>query len=180
MKQLLIEGLNYMDMEGQIEPKVTVDEYQAKMGKDKDIVTITFIVNNKLAGDDLVGWFERGYSYILDASVSEGEFDKGKYLVFVEMDRRSIVPERIVELLTDLETLTGIPAKDYIIEVDGETYDPDVDVLKQVIITSPLEYKKEKEKEEELNEYRELSGIMTKKLYEDDAYIKSIKAMAGM
>lgn len=180
MSKFLAEGLNYLDMEGQVEPKITVDEYEAKMGKDKDIVTVTFVVKNKLAGDDLVGWFERGYSYVLDASVSDGEFDKDKYLVFVEMDRRSIVPERIIELLKDLETLTGIPLKDYEVQVDGETYDADVDILKQVIITSPLEYQKEKEKEEELNEYRELSGIMTKKLYEDDAYIKSIKAMAGM
>ena len=180
MSKFLAEGLNYLDMEGQVEPKITVDEYEAKMGKDKDIVTVTFVVKNKLAGDDLVGWFERGYGYVLDASVSDGEFDKDKYLVFVEMDRRSIVPERIIELLKDLETLTGIPLKDYEVQVDGETHDADVDILKQVIITSPLEYQKEKEKEEELNEYRELSGIMTKKLYEDDAYIKSIKAMAGM
>ena len=85
MSKFLAEGLNYLDMEGQVEPKITVDEYEAKMGKDKDIVTVTFVVKNKLAGDDLVGWFERGYSYVLDASVSDGEFDKDKYLVFVEI-----------------------------------------------------------------------------------------------
>lgn len=180
MKKILSEGLNYHDMEGQVQPRVTVDEYAAKTGKDKDIVTLSFKVNSELAADDLVGWFERGYQYVLDAAVSEGEIDNGKYLVFVEMDRRSIVPERIVELLKDLETLTDIPLTEWTVEVDGETYDADEDVLKQVIITSPLEYKKTKEKEEELNEFRDLSGIDRKKLYDDDAYIKNIKAMAGM
>ena len=91
MKQLLNEGLDYHDMIDQIEPKITVDEYAAKMGKDSDIVTITFVVNSKLAGDDLVGWLERGYDYILDASVSEGEIEPGKFLVFAEMNRRSMV-----------------------------------------------------------------------------------------
>jgi hypothetical protein len=180
MKQFLNEGLNYHDMEGQIEPKITVDEYAAKIGKDKDIVTLSFKVNSELAADDLVGWFERGYHYVLDAAVSEGEIDNGKYLVFVEMDRRSIVPERIVEMLKDLETLTDIPLTQWAVEVDGETYDANEDVLKQVIITSPLEYKKTKEKEDELNEFRDLSNLDRKKLYEDDAYIKNIKAMAGM
>ena len=42
---ILNESLDYMDMDGQISDKITVDEYAAKMGKDKDIVTITFKVN---------------------------------------------------------------------------------------------------------------------------------------
>ena len=74
-----------MDMDGQISDKITVDEYAAKMVKDKDIVTITFKVNSELAANDLVTWFERGYDFVLDASVSDGEIEPGTYLVFVEM-----------------------------------------------------------------------------------------------
>ena len=37
--RIINEGLDYMDMEHQIEPTVSVDEYAAKMGKDSDIVT---------------------------------------------------------------------------------------------------------------------------------------------
>lgn len=178
--QILQEGLDYHDMIGQIEPKISIDEYAAKMGKDSDIVTITFIVNSKLAGDDLVGWLERGYDYILDASLSEGEIEPGKYLVFAEMNRRTSVPKRIIEILEDLQTLTDTQLKDYVISVDGEDYDADADLLEQVLVLSPLEYKKEKEKEEELNEYRELSGLETKKLHVDDHYTKHLKALAGM
>ena len=176
--KLLLEGLDYHDMIGQIEPKVTVDEYAAKMGKDSDIVTITFTVNSKLAGDDLVGWLERGYDYILDASISDGEIEPGKYLVFAEMNRRTTVPERIITILDDLQTLTDLKLTDWIVSVEDDEHDADSELLKQVMVLSPHEYKKEKE--EELNEYRELSGLDVKKLYEDDEYIKRIKSMAGM
>lgn len=177
---ILTEGLDFHDLEGQVEPEITVDEYSAKMGKDSDIVTLTFTVNSELAGRDLVDWFERGYDYVLDASVSDGEIRPGKYLIFVEMNRRSTVPERIVELLSDLETLTSIKLKDWTVIVDEEEYEPDTDTLKQVITISPHEYRVEKEKETELNEFREIAGIPTKNLHEEDAYIKTIKTMAGM
>lgn len=176
----LLEGLDYHAMVGQVDPKVSVDEYAAKMGKDSDIVTLAFKMNSKLAAQDLVGWLEKGYNFILDASVSEGEISPGKYLVFAEMNRRTSVPERIVEILTDMQTLTDIPVNDWTVSVDEEDYDANEEMLKQVIVMSPLEYKKTKEQEEELNEYRELSGLQTTKMYTEDEYIKNLKAMAGM
>ena len=176
----LLEGLDYHAMIGQVDPKISVDEYAAKMGKDSDIVTVAFKMNSKLAAQDLVGWLEKGYSFILDASVSEGEISPGKYLVFAEMNRRTSVPERIVEVLTDMQTLTDIPITEWTVSVDDEDYDADEEMLKQVIVLSPLEYKKTKEREEELNEYRELSGLPTTKMYVEDEYIKNLKAMAGM
>lgn len=180
MNRILTEGLDYEDMQGQVEPKVTVDEYAAKMGKDKDIVTVTFVVNSKMAGEDLVSWFERGYDFVLDASVSDGEIEPNKYLVFVEMNRRLAVPERIIELLEDLQTLTGLKLKDWTVEVDDETYDADIDILKQVIILNPNEYKIEEEQEEELNEMRTIANLSTKKIHSDNDYITKIKTMAGM
>lgn len=169
-----------MDMDGQISDKITVDEYAAKMGKDKDIVTITFKVNSELAANDLVVWFERGYDFVLDASVSDGEIEPGTYLVFVEIERRSRVPERILRLLSDLETLTGFKLKDWIVEIENETYDADESVIRQAMILNPNEYKMEKEKDEKLNEYRQIAGLATKPLYKEDAYIRKIKTMAGM
>ena len=77
---ILTESLNYLDMEGQVFPIVSVDEYAAKMGSDKDIVTVSFMTRSKLVAEDLVTWFERGYEYILDASISEGELEPNKWL----------------------------------------------------------------------------------------------------
>jgi hypothetical protein len=184
MTKILNEGLDYHDLEGIMTPTVTVDEYAAKMGKDSEIVTLSFIVNNKQAGSDLSDWFERGYDFVLDAQVSDGELSSGKYLVFVEMNRRTSVPERIITLLDDLQTLTDIPTRDYTIVVDDEEYEPNIDILKQVIKLSPQQYREtvETEKEEELNEMREMAGLDVKTLHSEkqDIEIKNYKSMAGL
>lgn len=180
-KQILTEGLDHMDFEGQIEPRVSVDEYAAKMGKDSEIVTLAFIVKSEAAGNDLVDWLERGYSYVLDAQLSEGELSSGKYLVFVEMNRRTSVPSRIIEILSDLETLTGLNVTDWTVEIDDEDYDAEEAILKQKIILSPKEYKVDEEREEELNEMRTVAGLETVKIHKSqDEELKKYKAIAGL
>lgn len=177
----LLEGLDYHDMKGQIEPLVSVDEYAAKMGEDSDIVTVTFIVKSNLAAEDLVGWLEIGYDFVLDASVSEGELEPGKWLVFVEMKRRSNVPNKIIQILEDLQTLTDMDLKDWSIRVEDETHDANEDILKQVIILSPEEYKKSKGNEEELNEMRKIAGLGYKNIYENiDDEIRNYITNAGL
>jgi hypothetical protein len=183
-RRIINEGLDYQDLVGQIKPVVTVDEYAAKMGKDSDIVTLAFIMNSEAAGNDIVDWFERGYDWVLDASLGEGEIAPGKYIVFVEMNRRTAAPARIIELLSDLETLTDIPVNDWTIQVDEEDYEPDENILKQVIKLSPHEYREEEESEEaqeEMNEMRERAGLDPKNLVkEQDSELKAFKAMAGL
>ena len=177
----LTEGLDYQDMKGQVTPKITVDEYAAKMGEDSDIVTLTFLVNSKLAAEDLVAWLEIGYDFILDASVSDGEVKPGKWLVFVEMKRRSNVPEKICTILKDLKTLTDLELKDWTVFVDEHGHDADVEVLKQVMILSPNEYKSQKGEEEEgLNEMRKIAGLPNKNVHDIDEEIRKYITNAGM
>jgi hypothetical protein len=178
--KLITEGLDFQDMENQIFPTVTVDEYSAKMGKDSDVVTITFTVKSELAGNDLVDWFERGYDYVLDASLSTGEVEIGKWLVFVEMNRRSTVPQRVVELLKDLKPLSGKKINEWKVQVDGKDYPADESVLKDVIICNPAKYRIAKEEEDELNEMRSVANLATKPLYEKDQEIKDFVNLAGL
>lgn len=178
---VLIEGLDYMDLENQITPTLSVDEYSAKSGKDSDIVTLAFIIKGESAGNDLVEWLERGYEYVLDAQLSDGEISPGKHLVFAELNRRSSVPERIVEILNDLETLTGLTAKDWTVRIDEEDYEADESVLKQKIILSPHDYRTDEEREKELNEMRTVAGISTKKIFQSiDHELREFKAIAGL
>mgnify|MGYP000358562423 FL=1 len=182
-KTILNEGLEYHDLVGQMLPIVSVDEYAAHMGEDSEIVTLAFTVKSEAAGNDLVDWFERGYDWVLDAQVSEGEVKPGQYLVFVEMNRRTSVPKRIIELIDDLETLTDLPVKDWTIIVDEEEHSPEEDILKQVITISPHDYREEVEvEEEEINEMRERAGLEVKPIHAEkqDADIKAFKAMAGL
>ncbi len=185
MKQILVEGFDYLDLLNQIEPKVTVDEYAAKMGSNDDVVTLAFTVKGHQVGDDLSDWFERGYNFILDSQVSEGEIRPGKYLVFVEMDRRSTVPERIVQILDDLETLTDLPLEDWKVIIDDEEYEPTEEIIKSKMILSPHRYREvfgdEDENEEKIDEMKNLSGINPKKKFKDpDTELKNYIAKAGL
>lgn len=176
---ILNEGLDYHDLERQIDPKITVDEYAAKMGSDDDIITIAFTVKGKQASNDLVDWFERGYDFVLDAQLSDGEVTPGKFLVFVEMDRRTAAPERIVTLLDDLTTLTNIPLKDWTVTVDDEDYDADIDQLASAIILSPKKYRQEKETD--INEMREIAGVSTINTHgKKDSLLKDFLSKAGL
>jgi hypothetical protein len=147
-------------------PEITVDEYAAKIGKDSDIVTLAFLVKSKNAGDDLANWLETGYDYILDASVSDGELSPGHWLVFAEMDRRLAVPERIVEIIEDMVTLTNLPVEDWTITIDDKKYKADPSLIKGAMILSPHEYREQKESDQELNEFRTIAGLENKKVFE--------------
>lgn len=168
-------------MDGQLVPEISIDEYSANMGKDSDVITIAFTAKQQDVGQDLSDWFEGGYDWVLDAELSQGEVSPGKYLVFVEISRRSSAPKRIIELLKDLETLTDLKVDDWTIKIDDAEYKPDEDILKKVLILSPGEYRLKKDDEKEINEMRELSGLEpAKKFTEQDEEIKSFKAMAGL
>lgn len=181
-KILITEGLDFEDMAGQIIPEVSVDEYQAKIGKDSDIVTLAFIVKSEQVGEDLVNWFERGYDFVLDSKVSDGEIENSNWLVFVEMNRRSTVPSRIVELLKDLKTLTGLKITEWTVKVKDEDYDADESILKQVIICNPNEYKEKEEKDSdnELKEMKTVAGLSVDSKKEYDSEMKEYLSIAGL
>lgn len=191
MRKFLKEGFDYRDLVGQVEPVVTVDEYSAKMGTDDEIVTLAFLIKSRLAAKDMVDWFERGYDWILDSKESEGEVTSGKYLVFVEINRRTQVPERICELIDDLETLTEISRDEWVITIDGEDYPVEEDTIKQKIILSPKKYREAYPEEEqeaepdaqdaELSEMRNRAGLdHVNKYKEKDNLIKDFIAKAGL
>jgi len=120
---------------------------------------------------------------VLDASISDGEIESGKWLVFVEMSRRSKVPNRIITLLEDLETLTGIEVGDWTVEIDNDEYEASEEIMKEKMILNPNEYKIEKGSEEEependLNEMRLRAGLDVKTSYVEDEYIKNLKSIA--
>jgi hypothetical protein len=179
MNQILKEGMDYHDLKGQINNIVSIDEYSAKMGEDSDIVTITFITNSKLSAEDLVSWLELGYDFILDASVSEGELAQGKWLVFVEMKRRSNVPDKLIEILSDLETLTAKPVDKYKIKINDKLYEANKDIIKSNMILTPADYDiknaEEKESDQELNDFREIAGLPNKNVYNKDNIDEEIR-----
>lgn len=101
-------GLQQGDLVDLINKVVEIDSYKSKMGSDADIVVLSFTVNEKAPGQDLVDFIERGYNFVLDADVTAGEQDDGYYRVFVEMERDNAIPEQIMELMDGVGKLSGI------------------------------------------------------------------------
>lgn len=85
-----------------------IDSFKSKMGSDEDIVTVAISVKTKEAADDLVGFFEKGYGFILDADATSGEQADGTYKVFVELERSSEASQQIVELANGLTNLSNL------------------------------------------------------------------------
>jgi hypothetical protein len=175
----LNENLNYQDLAGQVISTVSIDEYSAKVGSDDDIVTLAFIVRGEAASNDLVDWFELGYEWVLDAQISDSEYVAGKYLVFVEIARRTTTPERIIELLDDLETLTNITLDEWVVKFDNKDYPADVQQLKSIMELSPKGYREKHE--DELNEMRNIAGLSNKNSFNSqDSLLRDFITKAGL
>ena len=86
----------------------TIDSYKSKMGQDKEIAVLAFEVNEQNPAKDLVNFIEKGYPFVLDADISTGENKKGKYNVFVEIERDRHLPKNISDILEEVSKLTGI------------------------------------------------------------------------
>jgi hypothetical protein len=176
----LTEGLDYRDFEKQIDPTVSVDEYSAKSGSDANMVTLAFIVKSKQAGKDLVDWLYRGYDWISDAQVSDGEITPGKYIVFVELNRRTSVPKRIIEILEDLETLTSLdPETDWKILIDDKEYQAVEEEIAPYLILSPHKYREQFPEEEETEDQEAIKDLEPEKS-EDGMEISEMKKLSGI
>ncbi len=160
----LKESIEYKDMVGLIKPTVYVDEFQSKVGNDDSYIVLSFYVRNIIAADDLVHWFETGYPFVIDADRSPGEVRPNRYLVFVEIKRRTYLIDQLKELLNDLETLTEHKLEDWSIVYRKEEYPFDEEILKDVLILTPHDYRLEFETE--LNELRTFSNLPTKPIYD--------------
>lgn len=88
----------------------TVDQYQSKMGNDRDVVVLKFRAADKEPAIDLMEFIEKGYPFVLDADRSSGEERDGYYSVFVELERVLTAPSQIKDLLNGISQLCDIKA----------------------------------------------------------------------
>jgi len=96
------------DLKNFVSEIFTVDSYKSKMGQDKEIAVLAFEVQDQEPAKDLMNFIEKGYDFVLDADISTGENSKGKYNVFVEMERNRHLPKNISDLLEEVSIITGI------------------------------------------------------------------------
>ena len=174
----LLEGLQYRDLEGMMKPTIHVDEFSGKMGDDEDIIVLSFFVRDKQASKDLVAWFEKGYDFVLDADRSPGEIKPSRYLVYVEMRRRSAAPQYVAELIDDLGTLTEHESDDWIMRYNGQTQPFSEETFASTVPLTPDEYRRTHESD--LNEWRTAAGLPVKQIHDTKSDMKALQSAAGI
>lgn len=174
----LFENLQYRDLEGIMKPTIHVDEFSSKMGDEADVITLSFFVRDLRAAKDLVSWFEKGYESILDADRSPGEIKPNRYLVYIELRRRSAAPGVIQQLLDDLSTLTEFEPQDWQVHYNGKNFAWNQDEFASTVPLTPDAYRAVTDSE--LNEWRARAGIDEKQIYERRKDIKELQAAAGL
>ena len=123
-------SLKSNDLKGFINEIFSIDSYKSKMGKDENVAVIAFEVSDQEPAKDLVSFIEKGYPFILDADVSSGENRKGKYDVFVEMERNRYIGKNIKTILDDVQKLAGVEdwKYRYYKEVESRPFTEELDV----------------------------------------------------
>jgi hypothetical protein len=175
----LFESLDYKELEGLMKPTIHVDEFSSKMGDDDDIIVVSFFVRDSQAAKDLMMWFEKGYDFVLDADRSPGEITPNRYLVYVEIRRRSTAGANVEQLLNDLDTLTEFSVEDWTMQYRGKEIPFSQATFDTTVPTSPRAYRERYEKD--LNEMRVAAGMPVVVTYDrKDRAIQTIQAAAGI
>jgi hypothetical protein len=175
----LFESLEFKDIEGLMKPTIHVDEFSSKMGDDDDIIVISFFVRDPQAAKDLMSWFEKGYDFVLDADRSPGEIKPNRYLVYVEMRRRSTAGGNVETLLNDLNTLTEYDVEDWVMHYKGKEVPFSRDEFDKLVPLTPRAYRERYEAD--LNEMRAVAGLPNKPIYDkNDRDLQAIQSAAGI
>jgi hypothetical protein len=174
----LTEALEYKDMVGIVKPTVHVDEFAAKMGDDEDIIVLSFFVRSKDAARDLVDWFEKGYDWVMDADQSPGEIRPGRYLVYVELRRRSSAGRWLATMLEDLASLTEFEPDQWLFTYQDQEQPFSEETFDRTVPLSPKEYRERQEKS--LNEMRAAAGIQPRQIYQPTKETRQLQSAAGI
>jgi len=176
----LFESLGFKDLDGLLKPTIHVDEFSSKMGDDDDIIVISFFVRDAQAAKDLMMWFEKGYDFVLDSDRSPGEIRPGRYLVYVEIRRRSTAGGNVEQLLDDLNTLTEFEdSTAWTMHYRGREIPFTRDAFDSTVPLTPRAYRERYEKD--LNEVRVAAGIPVVTNYDKrDRALQTIQSAAGI
>ena len=96
------------DLRDLVDDVLEIDSFKSKMGDDKDIITVSVSTLSRESAQDLTNFFERGYTFVLDADTTTSEQADGTYKVFVELERNKHAGDNIMELADGMSNLTGL------------------------------------------------------------------------
>ena len=133
-------GLRAGDLKNLVYDIFEVDSYASKMGDDKNIVTISFSLNDKTPAEDLANFLEKGYNFILDADVTAGEQTDGTYKVFVEIERGNDTHDNIMEILDGVGKLAEKDTFKFRYYKDFRSKDATLENIETIVPIDPNNY----------------------------------------
>ena len=175
------EGLERSDLKRLVHDELHVDEYKSKMGRDEDVLVLSFKVTGREPAEDLVNFVEKGYDWVIDADVSSGEMDDGDFVVFVECDRVPEAAENIVEMMKDIMNLTEQDITDWRVQFRSspDEHELTVENIQQYVPLTTEDYLRRFGKKG-LDEMRNAAGVaVTTKAPKND-FTESLRIAAGI
>ena len=107
MKTLNESGLQRNDLDYLIMPMLDIDTYESKIDNAKAVVVAFYVMEHDPA-KDLERFIEKSNIEILDAETSPAPTEDGYYVVFVELDRDDELPEKITDIIEQVDNLTNV------------------------------------------------------------------------
>ena len=175
------EGLEKNDLKRLVHPELHIDEYKSKMGKDEDVLVVSFKIGGREPAEDLVNFVEKGYVWALDADVSAGELDDGDFLVFVECDRVPEASDNIIAMMQDVMKLTDQKLSDWTMQLRSNPTKMELtaDNIKNNVPLTTQSYQMKYGKKG-LDEMRNAAGIPVTTQAPKNDHTQSLRSLAGI
>lgn len=175
------EGLEANDLKRLVHDELHIDEYKSKMGKDEDVVVISFKVAGREPALDLVNFIEKGYDWVIDADLSAGELDDGDFIVFVECDREPAFADNVVQLLEDIMQLTEQKLSDWrlLTRSSPNEHEVNADNIKALVPLTTQDYLR-RFGNKSLDEMRVAAGVSVNTKAPKNDHTQSLRSLAGI
>ena len=161
-----MKSIDHLEMQNYISEVIAVDSFAAKLGKDEDVCVLKFQSNNKTVAEDLVNFIETGCDFILDADMSPAKNDQGLYNIFVEIERNDDIPKKIIEVIRDVEQVSGMLPWQFKFYKNENLYALNDENINTIVPTSPSQYKllTDDKIEEDIKAFFESASVVTKRI----------------
>lgn len=179
----LFEGLEQGDLARLVHPKLHIDEFKSKMGDDTDVAVLSFLVQDQDPANDLMSFIERGYDWVIDADVSEGDIGDDQYLVFVEAERRPQLAKNIVKLMEDIMRITEQDLSDWRFQYQKshDEYEITEQELRRHVPLTPHDYEARFGGDKDIEAMQESARVpMKNKRAPKNEWTESLRVAAGL
>jgi len=161
-----MKSIKNLEMQNHISELITIDNFAAKLGKDEDVSVVKFQTDNKAVAEDLVHFIETGCAFVLDADNSPAKNQEGRYNIFVELERNDDLPKKIMELVRDVEQVSGMLPWKFTFHKKDNEYALSEETLAVIVPTSSSQYNflTDDSIEEDIKSFFESSAILHRRL----------------